>query len=677
MPPAESPAKPAPPPEPGGPARRWWLLLPALFLIARLVSLAAFYLVPTPNGHRVAPDAWGLGRVSVLSELGSFLVVSGLVGLALWRASPRARAVVWHVALVALAGYALMAEVDVHLARWMGLRLNLVFLRHFLSAAGEGGFWSQLFTQLGRDLPSVVLSLALIIAPVVIALGLRPGLRLVRARGHAAMALAGALALVWSADLAVAVRKWRIMAPVPYRLAMDLAHDLGGARRPATAEQIAALRELIAPRDADARYPMWHRAPAEAQSLAAFRARPPGERPDVFMFAIESLRGWVADWRSPRMAALAPNLTALWRERGVAFVRAHSNGYPSGEGNANLNLGIWSHPSRALPADHVSIRSRGLPEILRQAGYQTVWFTGSDPSFDNLQHFVARWYDRWELHEKGDVGLARGVIAAYDRLPPDAPRMLSVYTYSTHPFYALPPEEGPRPADAEQAYLRALSYADRALGMVIDHVRRAGRMNRTLFVVTGDHSQPTPWHLQNDEQLGPPNAGRTWTGMLIAGPGIEAAGLAGSVREDASSHADIPPTLLGQLGIDASHHFLGRDLFHQPAPRPVVAVFQDSASLVLGDTMLIGDLAGETLRKFRYDEGPLSDPLGYRHGAALPTTADDQRAFARVRQAVTAYAWLLDHDLLEPPAEDSPHAARHTGRKNANDLGDMGTAMRK
>jgi hypothetical protein len=44
---------------------------------------------------------------------------------------------------------------------------------------------------------------------------------------------------------------------------------------------------------------------------------------------------------------------------------------------------------------------------------------------------------------------------------------------------------------------------------------------------------------------------------------------------------------------------------------------------------------------------------------------------------VTAYAWLLDHDLLEPPAEDSPHAARHTGRKNANDLGDMGTAMRK
>lgn len=631
-----------------------WLLLPAVFLLARLLSLVGLYLVATPTGQLVAPDPWTLGRVSLLSEVGSFLVVSGLLGLALWKASPRARRVIWHVALAALVSYAILAEADVHLRRWMGLRLNPVFVRHFFTAANEAGFWSMLRTYLDQDARSVALSLSLIVAPATAALLWlrRREMSSDTPRTYGTMVLLGAMALAWSGHLGIAVRKWRMVAPIPYALVMDVARDLGGAGKAPSAADIAALREVIAPRDSDQRYPMWHRVRSE-ESIARFQQRPIGERPDVFFFAVESLRGWVADWRSPRMAALAPNLTALFKERGVAFVRNHSNGYPSGEGNANLNLGVWSHPSRALPVDHVAIRSRSVVQILKQAGYQTIWLTGSDPSFDNLQHFVARWYDRWELHPGGDVALAQGLIKAYDGMKPEVPRFVSVYTYSTHPFYALPDEEGPAPADSEQAYLRALTYADRALGMVIDHVRRAGRLDRSLFVITGDHSQPTPWHLQNDELLGPPNAGRTWTGLMIAGAGIKAGNLAGTVREDASSHVDIPPTVLGLLGIETAHHFLGRDLFRDRQPRPVISVFRDSASLVLGDRMLIGDLEGETLRKFRYDEGPLSDPLSYRHGTAEPLTAEDQAAFARVRRAVNTYAWLMDHDLLQPP-EASP-----------------------
>jgi lipoteichoic acid synthase len=638
-------------------------VLPAVFLLARLVSIAGLYLVATPTGRLVAEDPWNLGRVTLLSELGSFLLVTGLFGLALWKASPQTRRVIWHLALAALVSYAVLAEADVHLRRWMGLRLNSVFVRHFFLAAGESGFWSMLRTYLDQDSRSVALSLSLIAAPVAAALALRPRrLQTGTARTHGGMMLLGVVALAWSAHLGIAVRKWRMVAPIPYALTMDLARELGGAGKAPTAAEIAALREVIGPRRSNDSYPMWHRSPAEEQSLVSFRQRPAAERPDVFMFAVESLRGWVADWRSPRMAALAPNLTALWRDRGVAFVRAHSNGYPSGEGNANLNLGIWSHPSRALPVEHVAIRSRSLVQILKQAGYQNIWLTGSDPSFDNLQHFVARWYDSWELHKGGDVALAQALIRAYDRMKPDAPRFMSVYTYSTHPFYALPEAEGPAPEDSEQAYLRALTYADRALGLVFDHLRRAGRLDRTLFVITGDHSQPTPWHLQHDDQLGPPNAGRTWTGLMIAGPSIKAAGLAGTVREDASSHVDVPPTVLGLLGIEASHHFLGRDLIADPRPRPVISVFRDSASMILGDRMLIGDLAGEILRKFHYDQGPLADPLTYQHGAAEPVSAADRAAFAKIRQAVTTYAWLLDHDFLQPPPEQPADGGELTRR---------------
>ena len=630
------------------PPLRTWLLLPAVFLLSRLISIAALYLIATPTGRLVAEDPWNLGRVTLLSELGSFLVVSGLLGFVMWKASERTRRVIWYVALSALLTYALLAEADVHLRRWMGLRLNLVFVRHFFLAAGESGFWSMLELYVAQDLRSVILSVLLIVVPVTAALLFRPRpVRRGSRRLHAGLVVVGALALAWSAHLGIAVRKWRMVAPIPYALVMDVARELGGASKPPSVDDIAALQELLGARTSDGRYPMWHRATDEQRSLDSFARRPAGQQPDVFVFAVESLRGWVADWRSPAIAERLPHLSALFRERGVAFVRSHSNGYPSGEGNANLNLGVWSHPSRALPAEHVAIRSRSLVQILKRAGYQNVWLTGSDPSFDNLQHFVGRWYDRWELHKGGDMELARGLIKAYDAMgaASDAPRFLSVYTYSTHPFYQLPDAEGPAPEDSEQAYLRALKYADRAVGMVIDHVRRAGRMDRTIFVVTGDHSQPTPWHLANDDELGPANAGRTWTGLLIAGKGLPG----GTVREDASSHVDVPPTLLGMLGIDASHHFLGRDLFRQPEPRPVVSVFRESASLILGDTMLVGDLDGESLRKFRYDEGPLEDPLAYKHGSSRPVEPADLQRFARVRRAVKAYAWLLDHDYLEPP----------------------------
>ncbi len=412
------------------PTRPSWtqslLLLPAVFLLARLASLLGLYLVATPTGQLVATDPWSLGRVSVLAEIGSFLVVFGLLGLALWKAPPRAGRAIWLVTLGTLVGYAILAEADVHLRRWMGLRLNLVFVRHFFTAAHEPGFWSMLRTYLDQDARSVALSGALILVPLAAALVLgRRQTEASRPRTYGWMIVLGAVAIAWSGHLGIALRKWRMLAPIPIPLAMDLARELRGAGKAPGPADIAALLQVIAPRRSDERYPMWHQARSE-ESLARFAQRPPDERLDVFVFAVESLRGWVADWRSPRMATLAPNLTALFKERGVAFVRNHSNGYPSGEGNANLNLGVWSHPSRALPVDHVAVRSRSLVQILRQAGYQSVWFTGSDPSFDNLQHFVARWYDRWELHPGGDVDLAQGLIKAYDGMKSDVPRFMSV-----------------------------------------------------------------------------------------------------------------------------------------------------------------------------------------------------------------------------------------------------------
>lgn len=113
-------------------------------------------------------------------------------------------------------------------------------------------------------------------------------------------------------------------------------------------------------------------------------------RPDVVFLVLESLRGWRLDWRDPSLVERVPNLVSLWRERGVAFTHAHSNGFPSGEGNMNLQLGLWSHPARSIYAEYAGIHTRSLAAILHDAGYERWWLTGSDPSFDNMLPWVRR-----------------------------------------------------------------------------------------------------------------------------------------------------------------------------------------------------------------------------------------------------------------------------------------------
>ena len=344
------------------------------------------------------------------------------------------------------------------------------------------------------------------------------------------------------------------------------------------------------------------------------------------------------------MAERMPHLYALFREHGVAFVHSHSNGFPSGEGLMNLHLGVWSHPWRTTAHDHLAVRTRSLPELLGEAGYHRVWLTGSDPTYDNLQHFFGRWFDHWELVVYGDGVLVKRLLDLYDASPPDKPRFFSLYTASTHPPYNLPPEEGERPADPEAGYLRALRYADRNLGEVVAHVKAAGRWHRTLFVFTGDHAQPSDHQLARDADVGLPNAGRTWTGLMFAAPGLTG----GTIRTDTASHVDVPPTILGLLGLARENHFLGRDLFRD-APRPTVAVLNGGLSLIHDDTMLVGSYGtGEPLVKLRYDEGPLDDPTRCGLGAGLEVTPADREAFAQARTAIAAYAWIIDHDQLVP-----------------------------
>ena len=598
----------------------------------------ALYAFVTPNGGRVSEIPWRFGQVAWLSEIGTFLVLGAVVGFVSERFGGQVKFARWYACFGLLFVYAVVAEIDVHLRRWLGLRLNLVFLRHLFHSAGQGGFWQTLSHFLAQDWPAIGLSVVLLAVPAIAAW--RVGARTEEPKSrwtYTVMVALGCVALAASAQLGIAVRKWRMISPWPYGMSMDAARAIARGDEPPSAHQIAQLQALtVQSTPRDPQYPVWQSARPIANGHIGY---------DVILIAVESLRGWAGDLRIPDAQRRLPNLHRLFTQEGVFFPHAHSNGYPSGEGNVHLHLGVWSHPARAIAAEHVSIASTSLPEILREHGYVTRWLAGNDPSFDNLQHFIGRWFHRWEVIEGGDVALAEHAIKVYDELGEKQPRFISVYTASTHPFYELPQSEGPKPEDPEHAYLKALTFADRALGIIFDHVRLRGRLDRTLFVITGDHAQPNQWQLEHDAEVGLPNAGRTWTSLLLAGPGLEP----GRVREDASSHVDVPPTILGYLGIANDNHFFGRDLIADPKPRPVVATFGGGASIIEGDTMLIGELDGPERSKYRYDLRTNEQPAAYGHGEKIALAPGDLERFDQVVGALKAFAWLADHDRLRPP----------------------------
>jgi hypothetical protein len=155
--------------------------VPLALLFGRLVSLAALYRLDTPHGGKVVEIPLKFVKVALPSELAALLLFAVLVRLAYARVHGAVRRALAPLTLAAATLYLLIAEVDAILRRWMGLRINIVFLRRFFASAGEPGFWMQVWASLAQDRPGLLVTLVCITVPATMAVA-APG---ARARGAA------------------------------------------------------------------------------------------------------------------------------------------------------------------------------------------------------------------------------------------------------------------------------------------------------------------------------------------------------------------------------------------------------------------------------------------------------------------------------------------------------------
>ena len=319
--------------------------------------------------------------------------------------------------------------------------------------------------------------------------------------------------------------------------------------------------------------------------------------------------------------------------RGTLLTRAYSTGNRTIRALEAVTASVPPLPGASIVRRPGSRDLRTLPQVLREHGYATTFIYGGRSLFDGMGAYL-RGNGVGRVIEEGDFpdslfrtawGVADEHI--FDRTLEELdsldavgrPSFTLVLTVSNHRPYTYPAGRIPQdPTRKRRSH--AVRYADWALGRFMDQARAHRFYGHTLFVLMGDHgarvygAAEIPLHSYE-------------VPILLVGPDAVPAGA--RVATLASS-LDVPPTILGVLGLDYESSFFGRDVLHLPpdagrAPlthNSDLALLEGDQLAVLGlhQTTRVYRVAGDSLHPRTVPEpgtDPVADAVAYFEGADL------------------------------------------------------------
>jgi arylsulfatase A-like enzyme/Flp pilus assembly protein TadD len=318
---------------------------------------------------------------------------------------------------------------------------------------------------------------------------------------------------------------------------------------------------------------------------------------NVLLVTIDTLRQDRVDAYGTS-AGLTPTLDGL-SANGIRYAHAFSHVPMTLPAHTSIMTGLTPlhHGVRNNTAFRLDDRIPTLAERMKAAGYRTGAFVGAfvldgrfglargfDEYDDRLPHtdrtsfaFAERRADEvlrraqaWILGPPPPAPPAAAAVPAQPARPaqpaPSAPPALGapwfawVHLFDPHAPYAAPMEyrAGRTPYDAEVA------YADAMLGRLIDTLRAAHVLDRTLIIVTGDHGESLGEHGERTHGLFAYQS-TVAVPLIISGPAV-----APGVVETPAAHDDIVPTIIDLVGATPPDRVDGQSLARPTAPdRPI------------------------------------------------------------------------------------------------------------
>jgi phosphoglycerol transferase MdoB-like AlkP superfamily enzyme len=355
----------------------------------------------------------------------------------------------------------------------------------------------------------------------------------------------------------------------------------------------------------------------------------PQRRLNVVVVLEESFGSEFVGVLHPRPVSLTPSYDALSKE-GLLFTHAYSTG------NRTIRA-LEATTSSLPPLPGISIVRRPqskdlftLPALLRARGYQTLFVYGGRALFDGMGGYLrANGIDRvveQKDYPEDAFRTAWGVSdqAIFDRALTEMDAMHAkgkpfytlVLSVSNHRPYTFP--EGEITWDKSlKSRDNAVRYADWALGRFVRQARQHAFFEDTLFVLLGDHGA----RVYGAAEIPLPSYE---VPILFYAPGVIPAG---ARVETLTSSLDIPPTVLGVLGMEYDSPFFGHDVLHiDPSAGRALMTHNNEIALMKGSRIAVLGLH-RSARLF--DVRP--------DGTFVPLTRPDPAGVELIEDAISYY----------------------------------------
>lgn len=283
----------------------------------------------------------------------------------------------------------------------------------------------------------------------------------------------------------------------------------------------------------------------------------------------------------------APFLREL-AQRGSNFPSAYANGRRSIDAVPALLAGIpaWMDPP-FITSPYQTNRIRGLPEILNENGYHTLFFHGGNNGtmfFDvmtkrlGFQTYMGATeyphsgdYDgRWGIFDEPFLGFVATRLSEETK-----PFFASIFTLSSHHPYTIPAaHKGQFPKGTLEIH-ESIGYADYALRRFYEQAKQEPWFADTLFIFTADHTSKQEFP-ENDNLKG-----RFHVPLLFImndGP------LPFPRIDETVQQADVAPTVLDMLGIEAKPFSQFGISLCRESKRPGIVLFENGAFHLIGSS---------------------------------------------------------------------------------------------
>ncbi|MDP8953197.1 MAG: sulfatase-like hydrolase/transferase [Actinomycetota bacterium] len=308
--------------------------------------------------------------------------------------------------------------------------------------------------------------------------------------------------------------------------------------------------------------------------------------------------------------------------------------------SVSVNCGIEPDLRPGVEAKAGGVPARGLPDLLKEQGYRTVFFQSSTENFENFGKIAKDlgYEEYYPLESMDTGGFERSNYFGYEddvMLKPSeewlgklgaVPFVAKYLTGTAHHDYELPIRYGRKNFSKDEQldrYLNCLRYQDFFLRNLFEQYKRLGLYEDTIFVIYGDHGEGFGEHGRYVHENNPYEESLR-VPLVIHDPKRFQSG---ERVEGLANHTDILPTVLDLLGYEVENGgYPGYSLLH-PIPEERTLFFS-----CFNKDKCLASLKGTEKYIYHYGNQPdelfdlLKDPLEERNLAGeRPKEAEERR----------------------------------------------------